>query len=329
MKNYIIILVLSLFISELAMSQDPYFSQYFASPMTLNPSLIGSDLKKESRFQMVTRNQWWGGNSKPYTTNMVSLEKRLGEKGLGDDQFVMGLMFLNERSNGGILSNSFFTGAINYRNSLDASGNNVLSGAISGSYSNRMLDLENATFQSQFGSFGFMQTASNYDPVSSYNLNNKYFDVNAGISYAHKGNNVDYEIGGALFHASKPKEGVFNNSKYNMDPRGVFNGSLKWRPTKTGEWDFAGNYQRQARKQLVTLGASYAMYVNDTAGQRIIFGFYHRLNESFYPYIGIQSNDLKFGVSYDIISGPAKTSFNSVQSVEATLSLTFGGKKKK
>ena len=75
------ILVLSLFISELAISQDPYFSQYFASPMTLNPSLIGSDLKKESRLQMVTRNQWWGGNSKPYTTNMVSLEKRLGEKG--------------------------------------------------------------------------------------------------------------------------------------------------------------------------------------------------------------------------------------------------------
>ena len=71
------------------------------------------------------------------------------------------------------------------------------------------------------------------------------------------------------------------------------------------------------------------MYVNDTAGQRIILGIYHRLNESFYPYIGIQSNDLKFGVSYDIISGPAKTSFNSVQSVEATLSLTFGGKKKK
>ena len=76
MKKYIIILVLSLFISELAISQDPYFSQYFASPMTLNPSLIGSDLKKESRLQMITRNQWWGGNSKPYTTNMVSLEKR-------------------------------------------------------------------------------------------------------------------------------------------------------------------------------------------------------------------------------------------------------------
>jgi hypothetical protein len=192
-----------------------------------------------------------------------------------------------------------------------------------------MLDLENATFQSQFGSFGFMQTASNYDPVSSFNLNNKYFDVNAGISYAHKGDKVDYEIGGALFHASTPKEGIFNNSKYNMDPRGVFNGSLKWRPTGKGKWDFAGNYQRQAKKQLVTIGASYAMYLSDSAGQKVIIGLYHRLKESFYPYIGIQSNDLKFGVSYDVITGPAKTSFNSVQSVEATLSLTFGGKKKK
>ena len=68
---------------------------------------------------------------------------------------------------------------------------------------------------------------------------------------------------------------------------------------------------------------------NVAAGQKVIIGLYHRLKESFYPYIGIQSNDLKFGVSYDVITGPAKTSFNSVQSVEATLSLTFGGKKKK
>ena len=327
MKKYIIILLLSLFISELAISQDPFFSQYYESPMSLNPALIGNGLVKDARISMITRNQWWGGNSQPYLTNTVSFEKRIGEKNLGEDQFVMGLMLLNERSNGGVLSNTYFTGGLNYRNSLDAEGKSVLSGAISASYSNRMLDLSQATFQSQFGSFGFIQSASNYDPISSSSLNNKYFDVNIGLSYEHKSNKMDYEIGSALFHASRPKEGVLNNTEYKMDPRVVFTSTLNWRPSITGEWSLSGNYQIQSQKQLLTMGVTYAVCVTDNTTHKAILGLYNRFNESVYPYIGIQSNDLKFGVSYDIITGAAKTSLNSVQSFEASMSLTIGKKK--
>lgn len=327
MKKYIIILLLSLFISEVAISQDPFFSQYAESPMSLNPALIGSGLVKDARISMITRNQWWGGNSQPYLTNTVSFEKRIGQKNLGEDQFVMGVMLLNERSNGGILSNTYFTGALNYRNSLDAEGKSVLSGAISASYSNRMLDLSQSTFQTQFGSFGFIQSASNYDPISSANLNNKYFDVNIGLSYEHKSDKVDYEIGGALFHASSPKEGVVNNAKIKMDPRAVLTSTIKYRPNSNGEWALSGNYQMQANKHLLTMGVSYAVCVTDNTTHRAVLGLYNRFNESFYPYIGIQSNDLKFGVSYDIITGDAKTSLNSIQSFEASVSLTIGKKK--
>ena len=327
MKKYIIILLLSLFISEVAISQDPFFSQYAESPMTLNPALIGSGLVKDARISMITRNQWWGGNSQPYLTNTVSFEKRIGQKNLGEDQFVMGVMLLNERSNGGILSNTYFTGALNYRNSLDAEGKSVLSGAISASYSNRMLDLSQSTFQTQFGSFGFIQSASNYDPISSSSLNNKYFDVNIGLSYEHKSDKMDYEIGGALFHASSPKEGVINNAEIKMNPRAVLTTTVKYRPNINGEWALSGNYQMQANKHLLTMGVSYAVCVTDNTTHRAVLGLYNRFNESFYPYIGIQSNDLKFGVSYDIITGDAKTSLNSIQSFEASVSLTIGKKK--
>ena len=59
-----------------AQAQDPHFSQYFASPMTLNPSLIGKDVA-DWRAAINFRTQWWGSGISPYTTTTISLEKRL------------------------------------------------------------------------------------------------------------------------------------------------------------------------------------------------------------------------------------------------------------
>ena len=192
MKKQIVIVTVLLAISTMAISQDPFFSQFRVSPMTLNPALMGSNMNKSTRISMISRNQWLGGSSQPYITSTIGYEQKLGEKQLGEDQLVLGLMMLNEKSNGGILTNSFFSAGLNYQNSLDAEGKNKLSGALSVTYSNRMLDLNNATFQSQFGSFGFMNSAAAYDPIGA--VNNRYFDMNLGVAYEHVGEKVDFEM---------------------------------------------------------------------------------------------------------------------------------------
>ena len=311
-----------LVINKLAMTQDPFFSQYQSSPLTFNPALMGSGLIKDTRVSCISRNQWWGGSSQPYATNTVSLEKRIGAKTLDQDQFVLGLMLLNERSNGGVLSNTFASLGLSYRNSLDTAGNDVLSGGLIVSYSNRMIDLSKASFQTQFGSFGFMQSASNYDPISA--LNNKYIDMSMGIAYEHKSERVSYIVGGSLFHASKPNAGVFNDTKYTINPRVVLHGAVTFTNGNKVDWTIDGNVQIQGEKQLFTLGTTYAKPVNAQQTFKIVAGVYERFGESLYPYLGMKATNWKFGLSYDVIQSEVKTAFNSVQSIEASFVWEFG-----
>ena len=308
-------------LSNWAMSQDPFFSQYWASPMSLNPALVGSDLQGFNRVSFITRSQWWGGGSQPYITNMLGYERKLSSGIINENnQLSLGLMMLNERSNGGILSNNYFAAALSDQIRLSEHG--VLKAAISGTYSNRMLNLAGANFQTQFGSFGFMSTASSYDPISA--TNSSYVELNTGLSFEHRTNDFDYEIGGAIFHASKPKEGVFNNTKYEIDPRGVGHASIKWRPNNKGEFLLSSNVQVQAKKQLVTIGGAYTVNLHDEAEHKLTVGLFDRIDESVYPYVALQVNTMKFGLSYDVVSSKVKSSFNAVSSVEASVVWSFG-----
>lgn len=318
-KLYIITTFILL--SNWAMSQDPFFSQYSASPMTLNPALVGSNMQGLNRASFITRNQWWGGGSQPYITNTISFERNLSSKQSNpSNQLALGLMMLNERSNGGVLSNNYFAAALSDQVRLSEHG--VLKAAISGTYSNRMLNLASATFQTQFGSFGFMSTASNYDPISA--TNSSFVELNTGLAFEHTTTDFDYEIGGAIFHASRPKQGVFNNTKYDMDPRGVGHASLKWRPNANGEFLLSGNVQVQAKKQLVTIGGAYTVNLHDEADHKLTVGVWDRVDESIYPYVALQVKTMKFGLSYDVVSTKVKSSFNSVSSVEASIVWDFG-----
>ncbi len=94
-------------------AQDPHFSQYFSSPMTVNPALIGRGVD-DGRLLVDLRSQWWGSTgTKPYNTETVSFEKRLAAQKLSsNNNLSFGLMMLTDQSNGGILQNNYFTGGL-------------------------------------------------------------------------------------------------------------------------------------------------------------------------------------------------------------------------
>jgi len=313
-------------LSKLALAQDPFFSQYSVSPMTLNPALVGSHMQAENKFSFISRNQWWGSGAQSYLTNSMGYEGHILSNLTNKyNRLSLGLMMLNENSNGGILSNNYFSAALS--NQTQLTEKIILKMAISGTYSNRMLNLSNSTFQSQFGSFGFINTASNYDPVAA--TSPSYIEMNTGLALAYTSTTIDYEFGAAIFHASKPKLGFYDNTKYEIDPRGVAHGSLTIRPNKNGAFTFSGNWQVQAKKQLYTIGGEYTFNVGDSANHQLSIGIWNRINESIYPFASLRVNSFVIGLSYDVITAKNKTSFSSLNSSEASIAWEFGKLKKK
>ena len=277
-------------------------------------------MKFSNRASLLTRYQKLSGSSSSYITNMIGFERNLSSKKIKrNNHFILGLMMLNERTNGGILSNNYFNLALS--NNIKLTENGTLKLALSGTYANKILNLSSATFQSQFGSFGFMNGASNYDPIPGINSN--HIEINSGIAYQYLNSNFDYELGGAIFHASRPQEGQSANNKYILDPRGVGHATFKWRPSTNGEFMFSGNMQVQSNYTLILFGGTYTYLLQDEAAHKLTLGLWNKFNESLYPYFAMKVNGFEVGLSYNIVSGKSKT-LNALTSIEASMTWDFG-----
>src|SRR5829696_3271046 len=101
MRNTVLLIVL--FFSALSVkAQDPNFSQFFASPLTLNPALTG---KFDGDFRLAAnyRNQWPTINN-AFTTYTVSADASILKSRISEvDQFGVGVMGFRDQSGNGVI----------------------------------------------------------------------------------------------------------------------------------------------------------------------------------------------------------------------------------
>src|SRR5215216_7300557 len=105
MKKFIGVLILTGLVC-VSKAQDPNFSQFFASPLTLNPALTG---KFDGVFRVAGnyRNQWPTINN-AFTTATVSLDAGILRNRIPEfDQFGVGVMAFVDQSGNGVLQNNF------------------------------------------------------------------------------------------------------------------------------------------------------------------------------------------------------------------------------
>ena len=321
MKKTILFIGIYLGVFVQANAQDPLFSQFFNSSMTLNPSMLGNDMSKEYKASFITRNKWWGGNIKPFTTNAISIEKQITTNKNYFNLMYLGVQMLNDRSGDGVLTNSYF--GVTLDDKIKLTENDYISTALSLVYANRLVDLNAATFQTQFGSFGFIPSSTNYDPISM--VSNKYLDMNAGVSIDHHGSDkLDYQFGLGLFHINKPNQSFFKDDKYKLSMRTVLHGTVNYKANVNDSYTFGSNFQNFGGENVFTLGCNYTRKIDQINSLYFTMGIWDRFNESVYPYLAIKYNALHFGLSYDIASSELRSRFVSTNSVEATLTWDIG-----
>jgi type IX secretion system PorP/SprF family membrane protein len=305
-------------------AQDPHFSQYFASPMTLNPALTGAGVS-DWRASAVYRAQWWGSYIEPYTTTAVSVEKTVLANAESKSSLAFGLSMLNDASNGGLLKNNFFSFAGAYHVALDGEGSAVLSGGIMATYANRLLDPGKFQFQEQYGSMGFQRSAPSGDPVNI--MSNKYWDVHAGLQFSKNTATFGYDLGAAVYHAGRPSEGAYNNHSYSLDPRISFQAGVHFIYTNNNQLNTRFITDIQGSNRIFTLGGQYGIGVNDETIRRFDIGLWHRFGDATCPYAGVAGKNWQAGVSYDFVISDIKTVNNSVQSLELSVVWQFGSKR--
>jgi type IX secretion system PorP/SprF family membrane protein len=310
-------------ITEETQAQDPHFSQYASSPMTLNPAMIGKGLSGW-RFSSLYRTQWWGGGSSPaFNTVTASLENKISTTA-NNGGFSLGISMLSEGSNAGLLKNNYFSAGLSYQQSLDADGKEALTGGMILTYANRYLDASKLFFQSQFGSMGFQRSIPSNDPATIANSN--YIDVNAGIQYSKISDRIGYSFGAAIYHAGTVSK-VTTGDTYRLPARVSLQAGVQFR-IGMDQLHFSTITELQSQKSIYSLGGVYKMHINDDPAEYLNIGVWKRFGDSFYPYIAIEDESWLAGISYDVITGSLKEEYGSVQSIELSLVFKFGKKKK-
>src|ERR1700741_1888562 len=95
-----LIILLSMLCNRIV-AQDPIFSQFYASPLTVNPALAGNG-NSDWRLIGVHRSQWMASGVDPLTTSSISFDGRLFKNKNNENNYLGGgLFFVQGKGLGG------------------------------------------------------------------------------------------------------------------------------------------------------------------------------------------------------------------------------------
>jgi type IX secretion system PorP/SprF family membrane protein len=211
MKQYYFLFFLLLAAFQVSIAQDKHFTQFYASPLTLNPALTGV-FDGKYRVSTIYRDQWRQVLDYPIKTFSVAADLRFNAPGkhIKKDAIGLGLMFFNDKVSVIDFSTTQIALSLAYHKSLDVNDRQVLSVGLQGGLTQRNLNYELLDFHDQFdGSTGYVFSTGENLPGN----NISYADLNVGINYTAKvGRNGAFYAGAGYHHITNPKISFFGTS---------------------------------------------------------------------------------------------------------------------
>lgn len=305
-------------------AQDPHFSQYFSSPLTLNPANTGN-IAGAQRLATNYRQQWMGiGN--PYVTGTVSMDgKLLRNKLKEDDKLGVGVMALYDQTIGGALNSSYGAFSMAYHKGLDENGYQSLGIGFQSVLGSRKLDYSKISFANQFGSGGFNTALPSGEQFQTSSF--IYFDFNIGAVFNYEDEEKSFYAGASYYHLPRPQQSFLGDTSYRLPARYQLQSGASMLVGDYGRVFVSATWMQQAGANEAALGASYAHSIpgsNDE--QAIVAGLWCRPGDAVYPYLGVLTNGLLIGLSYDVTTSNLSLASTKNKSLEISCVYTFRDK---
>lgn len=319
MKKIIFVFVLCLVLSKFSFAQDPNFSQFFASPLTLNPALTG---KFDGSYRIAGnyRNQWPSilnaFETKTISADFGILQNRIPEF----DQFGVGILGFTDRAGDGVLVTNSAGLSVAYHKALDEDGFHQLGVGFQGSYVNKRLDITKVTFEDELTPFGFVPgTTSEF--FSNNQINVSYADINAGIFYNGSTNGYNnFYLGASMYHINRPKES-FQGGNFLLSSRTTIQAGGRIPVGNDNYVHIAANHSMQAKAHNTVVGGAFSYNINHDENNptNVYLGGWMRFNDAIIPYVGLEFNNILLGATYDVNTSSLKPASNSRGGIEISL----------
>jgi type IX secretion system PorP/SprF family membrane protein len=306
MKYLKIVLLLLLVYAPDGKAQDMHFTQFYSSPLYLNPAFAGAGAC--SRLSTTYRNQW-PGITKTYQSYLFSIDHYMTQYNLG-----VGLLFASDVAGSGNLKTTTINPQLAYE--LAITHKHVLRFGMQPGLGMRSINFDNLVFGDQIARGGNVAT------IENAKVGTVYFDIGAGMLFYTK----SYWAGVTLNHMNTPEQSMLYDGISKLPMKFSLHGGYKYllnedEPEEANKKSITGalNYRNQQDFDQLDIGAYYAQNIFN-------LGFWYRGIPGFKAYkpgysnndavaviVGVKADKLNIGYSYDFtISKLANTaSFGS------------------
>jgi type IX secretion system PorP/SprF family membrane protein len=308
-----------------ANAQDIHFTQYFTSPMTLNPAttgLVSCDWRAAANY----RSQWASVNSTPYTTFTGSYDMAVLKGKLGGDALGVGILGMYDQSGTGQLKNQTAGLSLAYHHAFgDAEDKpTVLSVGGQGYIVNKSLNFNKLVFGDMYDPNDPTKLLTTSERFNGKDLS--YADLNAGAMLTGYANaKSTYYVGGSFYHITRPVESflfVNNNPKINQRLSLSAGGNIQLNDNML--LLASAMWQKQGPAQELLLGGAAGFIMNPmhdeySTNSVLFLGTWYRLGDAVCPYVGFEWGKSKLAFSYDV----TVSSFAAATKSQGAMEISF------
>lgn len=327
MKRNVLIFSLLIAIKSLQ-AQDPSFSQFFSSPLNINPALT-ANINADWRAISNMRDQWIGPAS-PYVTGTVSFDTKVMQNKMpdGSENNFLGLggMLMFDHAMSGIVKSTYASMNLSYNIKISETDyyTERLSMGFGAIYGHRRMDFSRVDFEEQFTGFGFNTNM----PTGETALSNMkpYVSASAGITYSAKTEKTNFDAGIAAFHLNRPRQTFLKDDNQFLAMRKVAHANFEMFLNERTILNTNGIYQYQKKASYFSVGGAIGYYAGNNAETLITGGLWYWSENAIIPYVGVAYKDFQVGVSYDFTTSKLNQATRRPNTWE--LSLILRGVKK-
>jgi type IX secretion system PorP/SprF family membrane protein len=296
------VILLSLSWNKKSYAQDPSFSQFFSSPLNINPALTGN-INGDWRVITNMRTQWIGPAS-PYNTGTISFDSKIFQNKIANvveekSTFGIGAMLMYDQAFTGIQKSTYGSLNLSYSLILANSDRNTqrLGIGFGAIYGRRYIDFGRLDFQEQFTGNGFNTNL----PTGEAALSNMkpYFSASAGLTYSIKSEKSNLDMGVAAFHVNKPKQTFLEDEHQVLPVRKVAHINYETFLNESFVLNANAIYQYQLEAKYYSFGAAIGHFVGTTGNTLLNAGIWYWSKNAIIPYFGLSHNNFQVGFSYD------------------------------
>ena len=283
-------------------AQDPAFSQFFSSPLNINPALT-ANINADWRFISNLRDQWIGPAS-PYATGTVSYDRKIFQDkspGVAEGNvWGFGGMLMYDRAMAGIVRSTYASLNLSHRIKLIENDfvTHRLAAGFGAIYGRRFIDFSRVDFEEQFVGNGFNTNL----PTGEAALSNMkpYISTSAGLTYSITTDVSNMDFGVAAFHFNNPKQTFLENENEVLPTRKVVHANYEQRLKENLVLNVNTIYQFQKEAEYYSVGGALGHYIGNQQDMLLNLGAWYWSKNAIVPYMGLVYKNMQFGMSYDI-----------------------------